>query len=85
MRSDGISKGFSYSNCASTSFAKSIGMEGKGCKGCFFKYIGETGKTLQTRMTQHKAAVRHRYMSYLTTVNYLDTGHQFAFDEAQII
>ncbi len=36
-------------------------------------------------MTQHKAAVRHRYMSYLTTVNYLGTGHQFAFDEAQII
>ncbi len=24
-------------------------------------------------------------MSYLTTVHSLDTGHQFAFDEAQII
>ncbi len=36
-------------------------------------------------MKQHKAAVRNRYMSYLTTVHSLDTGHQFAFDEAQII
>ncbi len=24
-------------------------------------------------------------MSYLTTVNSLDTGHEFAFDEAQVI
>ncbi len=30
MLSNGISKGFSNSNCATTSFAKSIGMEGKG-------------------------------------------------------
>ncbi len=36
-------------------------------------------------MKQHKAAVRNSYMSYLTTVHGLDTGHQFAFDEAQII
>ncbi len=36
-------------------------------------------------MTQHKAAVRNRYMSYLTAVHGLDTGHQFAFNEAQII
>ncbi len=36
-------------------------------------------------MKQYKAAVRNRYMSYLTTVHCLDTGRQFAFDEAQII
>ncbi len=36
-------------------------------------------------MKQHKVAVRIRYMSYLTTVHSLDTGHQFAFGEAQII
>ncbi len=36
-------------------------------------------------MKQHKAAIRNRYMSYLTTVHSLDTGHQFAFDEAKII
>ncbi len=36
-------------------------------------------------MKQHKVAIRDRYMSYLTTVHILDTGHQFAFDEAQII
>ncbi len=36
-------------------------------------------------MKQHKAVVRNRYMSYLTTVHSLDTGHQFAFDEAQLI
>ncbi len=55
------------------------------CKGCNAKYVGETGKTLKTRMKQHKAVVRNRYMSYLTTMHSLDTGHQFAFDEAQII
>ncbi len=55
------------------------------CKGCNAKYVGETGKTLKTRMKQHKAAISKRYMSYLTTVHSLDTGHQFAFDEAQII
>ncbi len=48
-------------------------------------YVGETGKTLKTRMKQHKAAIRNRYMPYLTTVHSLDPGHQFAFDEAQII
>ncbi len=36
-------------------------------------------------MKQHKAAIRNRYMSYLTTVHSLDTGHQFAYDDAQII
>ncbi len=36
-------------------------------------------------MKQHKAAVHNRYMSNLTTVHSLDTGHQFAFDDAQII
>ncbi len=37
--------------------------------GCNVKYVGETGKTLKTKMKQHS----------------LDTGHQFVFDEAQII
>ncbi len=55
------------------------------CKGCTAKYVGETSKALKTRMKQHKAAIRNRYMSYLTTVHSLDTGHQLAFDEAQII
>ncbi len=36
-------------------------------------------------MKQHKAAVRNGYMFYLKTVRSLDTGHQFAFNEAQII
>ncbi len=36
-------------------------------------------------MKQHKAALRNRFMSYLTTVPSLDTGHQFPFDEARII
>ncbi len=55
------------------------------CKGCNAKYVGETAKTLKTRMKQHKAAIRNRYMYYLATVHSLDTGHQFAFDETQII
>ncbi len=55
------------------------------CKECNSKYVGETGKTPKTRMKQHKAAVRNRYTSYLATVHSLDRGHQFAFDEAQII
>ncbi len=46
------------------------------CKGCKAKYIGGTGKTLKTRIKQLKAAMRNRYMSYLTTVHSLDTGHQ---------
>ncbi len=36
-------------------------------------------------MKQHKAAVHNRYMSYLTTMHSFDTGHQFAFDEEQLI
>ncbi len=32
------------------------------CKGCNYKYVGETGKTPKTRMKQHKVAVRNRYM-----------------------
>ncbi len=33
------------------------------CKGCNAKHVGETGKTLKTRMKQHKAEVRNRYIS----------------------
>ncbi len=55
------------------------------CKGCNAKHVGETGETLKTKKKQHKAAVRNRYMSYLTTVHSLDTGRQFACDEVQII
>ncbi len=33
-------------------------------------------------MEQHKASVRNRYMSYLTTIRSLDTCHKSAFDEA---
>ncbi len=36
-------------------------------------------------MKQNKAAIRNSYMSYLITVHSVDTGHQFAFEEAQII
>ncbi len=36
-------------------------------------------------MTQHKAAVRNRYLSNLTAIHWLGTSHQVAFDEAQTI
>ncbi len=35
-------------------------------------------------MKEYKATIRNRYMSYLTIVDSLGTGHQFAFYEAQI-
>ncbi len=55
------------------------------CKGCNSKYVGETVKTLKTRMKEHNAAVCNRNMSFLKAVHSLNTGHQFAFDVVQII
>ncbi len=55
------------------------------CKVCNAKCAGGTGKTHKTRSSQHKAMINNHYTSYLIALHCLDTGIEFAFDEAQVI
>ncbi len=49
------------------------------------KYGGETGKTLKALDGTIRSGGTQPLHVYLITVNSLDTGNLFAFDEAQII
>ncbi len=55
------------------------------CEECNSKYVGETGKTLKTRVTRHNTVVRNRLVYSLIDLYFLNTDHQFVFGEAQII
>ncbi|VDL95531.1 unnamed protein product [Schistocephalus solidus] len=51
------------------------------CDSCEVNYVGETGKRLQTRVTDHVRAVRRRTHCPL----WRKTVHTFAFENAEIL
>ncbi len=52
------------------------------CKGCNAYYVGETRKTLQSRIREHKGAVQRRET---TKVHKCETGHSIVFENAKAI
>nr|VZI22686.1 unnamed protein product [Spirometra erinaceieuropaei] len=48
-------------------------------------YVGETGRQLRTRMTEHAAAVRINDASSQVAAYSTTSGHTFKFDEAEIL
>nr|VZI33295.1 unnamed protein product [Spirometra erinaceieuropaei] len=48
-------------------------------------YVGETGRQLRTRMTEHAAAVRRNDASSQVADHSTRSGHTFKFDEAEIL
>ena len=45
------------------------------CAECDFKYVGETGRTLQERMLEHRRAVRNFDGTSELAMHVAETGH----------
>lgn len=62
------------------------------CKGCDKTYVGQTGRTLKHRMSQHKYDYNNKYAIAASNRNKtaavqhsLDTGHAFDYDAPKIL
>lgn len=55
------------------------------CSSCEANYIGETGKRLQTRMSEHARAVDRMDPRSLVAEHCSSPGHTFAFNDAEIL
>ena len=55
------------------------------CKNCDKKYVGETGRDLNTRMSEHKRNVRNQEENSLIFQHIDRTNHEFNFDEVKIL
>ncbi|BHF58075.1 hypothetical protein SprV_0100102400 [Sparganum proliferum] len=55
------------------------------CSSCEANYVGETGKRLQTRMSEHARAVRRMDQLSLVAEHCAASGHTFAFQNAEIL
>ncbi|VDL93907.1 unnamed protein product [Schistocephalus solidus] len=55
------------------------------CGSCEANYVGETGKRLQTRMSQHARAVRRMDQLSLVAEHCVASGHIFSLQNAEIL
>nr|VZI30387.1 unnamed protein product [Spirometra erinaceieuropaei] len=55
------------------------------CSSCEANYVAETGKRLQTRMSEHARAVRRMDQLSLVAEHCAASGHTFAFENAEIL
>ncbi|BHF76657.1 hypothetical protein SprV_0501975600 [Sparganum proliferum] len=55
------------------------------CSSCEMNYVGETGKRLQTRVGEHMRAVRRMDPLSLVAEHCANSGHTFAFQNAEIL
>ncbi|VDL96412.1 unnamed protein product [Schistocephalus solidus] len=55
------------------------------CESCEVNYVGETGKRLQTRVTEHVRAVRRMNPLSLVAEHCANSGHTFAIQNAEIL
>nr|VZI13874.1 unnamed protein product [Spirometra erinaceieuropaei] len=55
------------------------------CSSCDMNYIGETGKRLHTRVAEHMRAVRRMDPLSLVAEHCANSGHTFAFQNAEIL
>ena len=55
------------------------------CKDCDMNYIGETGRSLQKRLTEHKAAVRRGDQKNGVAVHVQNYDHRVDWEAAHII
>ncbi|BHF74026.1 hypothetical protein SprV_0401711000 [Sparganum proliferum] len=55
------------------------------CSSCQANYVGETGKRLQTRMSDHAKAVRRMDQLSLVAEHCAASGHTFDFQDAEIL
>ena len=55
------------------------------CSNCKMFYIGETGRTLAKRITEHKYAIRSMNLDNAIAKHCWNTGHQIDWDEAKVV
>ena len=55
------------------------------CGTCDKKYIGETGRTVKTRLEEHKRAIRLGYSSKSAVAEHEATGHAIDFEKSKVI
>ena len=56
------------------------------CTKCDMSYIGETGRSLKDRLTEHKRAFRLNNPGLSAVAEHaIDTGHKIRWDDAHII
>ena len=55
------------------------------CKDCECSYIGETGRNLQKRLTEHKAAVRRGDRNNGIAVHAWDHDHRVDWEAARVL
>ena len=55
------------------------------CKDCERSYIGETGRNLQIRLTEHKAAVRKGDRKNGIAINVQDHDHCLDWEAARVV
>ncbi len=53
------------------------------CKGRNVYYVGETRKTLQSRIREHQGAVRRKETTSVIWMSTAETGHSFEFESAK--
>ena len=51
---------------------------------CGTIYIGKTGRTLKTRIAEHKRAVMNRDTNNALACHYIDTGHRILWLESHL-
>ena len=55
------------------------------CCDCQATYIGETGRNLNTRLTEHKRATRNGDLNNNITEHHLQTNHRIDWDSAECV
>ena len=54
------------------------------CRNCSSSYFGETVRSFETSLDEHKKAVRNRYLNYATFKHVAATGHDLDWGESRL-
>src|SRR5258705_9059856 len=52
---------------------------------CDKSYIGETGRSLKTRLSEHVRATKYKDSNYATFSPSLETGHSMDFENVEVV
>ena len=55
------------------------------CKDCPQRYIGQTSKKIETRITEHKNAIKRHDLRSLPAVHTYDNCHTFAWTKTELL
>ncbi len=55
------------------------------CMQCDKSYIGETGRSLKTRLSEHVRATKYKDSNYATFSHSLETGHSMDFENVEVV